>query len=157
MPKKILIFLGIIFLMNSSIAYDCKLEGCPLDYRCMSNGECTPLLVKQYCEDHGKPFYVYNVALIARNCNDILDENEQRLCTQCKGDYELRKNASDIENIIYGITAGLAILMLGWYGIGLITARNPDERDNAKRAVLYVVFAVVVIAVATKFVEYLLL
>ncbi|MEM4347060.1 MAG: pilin [Candidatus Altiarchaeota archaeon] len=155
--NKFMALLGIFFILNFSTGYDCKLEGCPPDYRCMANGECTPLKVKEYCEDHGKPPYIYNDALLLRNCSDILNENEQKLCMQCKGDYELRKNVSDIENIVYGITAGIAILFLVVNAIRLITSYDPESRENSKKAIIYVIIAVIIIAIATKFIEYLLM
>ena len=147
----------VLFFQNIvSGYYDCKVDGCPTGYRCIANGECTTLSVREYCEDHGKPFYFYEDSLLERNCSDILNEMEERLCLQCKGDYELRKNVNDVENIIYGITAGVAVLMLVLNGIKLIIAKDPEERANSKRTMLYVLHAILIITIATKFVEYLI-
>jgi hypothetical protein len=153
------ILLLILMSMMSSIivnAYDCKVVGCPHEYRCMANGECTPLSVKEYCEDHGKPLYIYDASLFSRNCSDIINEKEEKLCKQCQGDYELQKTVSDIEAIIFGIAAGLAILMISVNGVRLITSKDAKERGNAKRGIAYVILALTVIVMATKFMEYLL-
>ena len=61
----------------------------------------------------------------------------------------------DIENIIFGIAAGLAILMIGLSGVRLMSSRDPEERENAKKGIIYVVLALIVIVVTTKLVEYL--
>lgn len=145
-----------IFLINLVSGYDCKISGCPLDYRCMANGECTPLTVKAYCEDHGKPFYIYADELLSRNCSKILNPEEEKLCIQCRGDYELRKTVSDIETIIFGIAAGIAILLLSINAVKLITSDDLKGRENAKKAIMYVILGLILIISATKFIEYLL-
>ena len=156
MNKKLFLTIGIIFLMPFALGYDCKIDGCPGNFNCMANGECTPLTVKEYCEDHGKPFYIYNDLLLVRNCSEILNLKEEKLCLQCQADYELRKNVGDIENIVFGIAAGLAILMISLSGIKLMTSRDPEERENAKKGIIYVILALIIIVIATKLVEYLL-
>jgi hypothetical protein len=156
--KKSKLLVAVLFFLVTAVAgYDCKIEGCPGDFRCMANGECNPLMVKEYCEGHGKPPYIYENSLLERNCSDILNLKEEKLCMQCKSDYGLRKNVEDIENIIFGVAAGLAILMMSRGGIKLVTSQGYRERENAKRRIIYVILALIVIVTTTKFVEYLLL
>ncbi len=157
MKKKVIFLLGIIFLIPLVLGYDCKIEGCPSDFRCMANGECTPLLVEEYCEDHGKPSYLYDDFLLARNCTQLMNLKEERLCLQCQADYGLKKSVSDIENIIFGIAAGLAILMISLNGIKLMGSQDAGERENAKKGIIYIIFALIVIVTITKLVEYLLM
>jgi len=130
---------------------DCRIDGCPSGYRCMANGECTSLSIQGYCKEHG---YEYNDELLKRECKTpVMPPREQDLCEECKSDYELKKSSGDIKNIIYGISAGIAILMLVISGVKLLTSIDPLSRENAKRSIMYVIMALIVIIVATNFVD----
>lgn len=130
---------------------DCRIDGCPSGYRCMANGECTSLSIQDYCKEHG---YEYNDELLKRECKTpVMPHREQALCEECKSDYELKKSSGDIKNIIYGISAGIAILMLVISGVKLLTSIDPLSRENAKRSIMYVIMALIVIIVATNFVD----
>jgi len=162
---------------------DCMVKGCKFSYRCMADGECvhftTP--VQQYCnkayKEHGLFYDLKDLSAcqkvagvckeIDKKCSAIPDnktdekqrKNEcltlQRMCIQCQGDCELQRSISGIENIIYGIAAGLAIIMFVINGLRLATSDDAVTRNNAKQSIIYVVIGLAVIAVAVKAVEYL--
>lgn len=154
--NKILIILFLLISIVVVGADDCRITGCPPDYRCIANGECTPLSIKNYCETHGIPLYIYNDSLLTRNCTEELILEEQKLCQQCQGDYELRKTVQDVENIIYSTGIGIAGLMLIINAIFLMTSEDIAARNNAKKAILYVVVGLIILVIAVKFAEYLI-
>lgn len=156
MDKNFVIILILILPIWVVDADDCRIIGCPPDYRCIANGECTTLSVREYCETHGIPLYIYNDSLLTRNCTKELILEEQKLCQQCQGDYELRKTVWDVENIIYSTAGGIAALMLIINGIFLMISEDIQTRDNAKKAILYVIIGLIIIIIAVKFVEYLI-
>ncbi|MEA3254714.1 MAG: PKD domain-containing protein [Candidatus Altiarchaeota archaeon] len=125
---------------------DCRFDQCPSGYRCMANGECSSLSVEEYCRDRN---YAYIPDLLSRDCDDpILPPLEQGLCKECQSDYELNKTTGDIQTIIYGIAAGIAILMLTISGMSLLTSDDAVTRGNAKKSIGYIILGVVVIVSA---------
>jgi len=152
--RKLLLALLIISIIGTAEA-GCKETGCPAGWRCMANGDCTTLSVKEYCESQGVPPYTYNDALLVRDCSNELILEEQRLCQQCKGDYELKKNMDNIKGLIYAIAAGIATLLLIVNAITLWTSEDPNERENAKKAMFYVILALAIILIGVNLVAYL--
>ncbi len=163
-------------------ALRCKTMGCKFGYRCMADGECVhfSVSVQEYCntayKEHGlfydlsDPRACENVGKvcteIGKKCDRILNETTieskikeecialKQMCLQCQGDCELRKNVGDIEGIIYGIAAGIAILMLTINGIRLLTSEDSISRDNAKKSMVYVILSLLIIVIAVKFIGY---
>ena len=62
----------------------------------------------------------------------------------------------DINNILYGIAAGIAILLIAIHGIRWKTAGSPEGREDAKRGILNVIFGLAIIIVAAALVAWLL-
>lgn len=160
----------------------CKSTGCDLSYRCMADGECVHFTVpvQEYCSlaygEHGLSYdlsdpqaceKVEEVCLeIERKCDalskDSLGSSRaedcaalKSMCLQCSGDCELRRSFASIEGIVYGIAAGIAVLIMMISGITLASSEDSVARSNAKRSIVYVVIGLLVIVVAVKFVEYL--
>lgn len=145
----------LVLLIIGTVDANCKETGCPPKQICMGNGDCTTLSVREYCESHGVPLYTYNDALLTRDCSKELIVEEQRLCQQCKGEYGLNKSMENIKWIVYSIAAGIAVLILIANGITLMTSEDASERDNAKRAMLYVILGLSIILVGVNLVVYL--
>ena len=160
----------------------CKEKGCKFSYRCMADGECVhyTIPVQQYCNTAYRQYGMYydlkdlsacqNIASacneIDKKCaavnNDTADEAQRkrecltlgRMCLQCQGDCELQKSTSGIENVIYGVAAGLAIVVLIINSLRLASSDDSVTRNNAKKSIIYVVIGLAVIVVAVKAVEY---
>lgn len=62
----------------------------------------------------------------------------------------------DINTILYGITAGIAILMIVLYGIKWKIADNPEAREEAKRGILNVILGLAIIIIAANLVALIL-
>ncbi|MBN2251268.1 MAG: PKD domain-containing protein [Candidatus Altiarchaeota archaeon] len=130
---------------------DCRLEGCPKDYRCIANGECTTLSVEDYCAGHN---YVYAEELLSMECSDpLFPASENSLCRECRSDYELKKTTDDIKGMVYGIAAGLAALMLVINGVRLLTSEDAVGRENAKKSMVYITLGLLAIISAINFIE----
>lgn len=63
---------------------------------------------------------------------------------------------SDINTVLYGIAAGIAILMITIYGIRWKVADTPHAREDAKRGIMNVVVGLAVIIIAASIVELIL-
>lgn len=61
-----------------------------------------------------------------------------------------------IENQLITIGRPLAILMLIYMGVKWLIAEGPEDRDNARRGVIYVVIGIIMLIAAESFVQYLL-
>jgi len=161
----------------------CKSSGCKFSYRCMADGECVhyTVSVQEYCgtayRRHGLSYDLKNPAAcdqvgavckeIEKKCRSILEEtlsgeksrdeciSLQRMCLQCQGDCKLRKNVATVEQVIYGIAAGIAVLLTIVNGITLAASEDEVARGNAKKSIAYVVLSLAVIVTAVKVVEYL--
>ncbi len=59
----------------------------------------------------------------------------------------------DINYILYGIAAGIAILLIAIHGIKYKTTDNPDVRENAKRGIINVVIGLAIIIIAAALVS----
>ncbi|MEA3254200.1 MAG: pilin, partial [Candidatus Altiarchaeota archaeon] len=159
-----------------------KSKGCELGYKCMADGECIhfSVPVQEYCNtayrEHGlfynpsDPGACEKVGKVCSKIDDRCDALSNKtpiegkikdkcitlkhMCLQCQGDCKLRKNVGNIEGIIYGIAAGIAILMLTINGIRLLTSDDSTTRDNAKKSIIYVILSLLIIVIAVKFIEY---
>lgn len=163
-------------------AFECKIRGCEFGYRCMADGGCIHFLTstQSYCntayKEHGL-FYDLSDPEACERVGEVCREIDRRydslsneteieariknkclalknMCLQCQGDCKLRKTMGDIERIIYGIAAGLAILMLTINGIRLLTSEDSVTRGNAKKAIAYVILSLLTVVIAVKFIEY---
>jgi len=59
----------------------------------------------------------------------------------------------DINYILYGIAAGIAILLIVIHGVKYKTTDNPDVRENAKRGIINVVIGLAIIIIAAALVS----
>lgn len=150
------------FLLGSpALINHCKLCGCPPGQRCMADENCVQS-IQEYCESAygfsynlGSPDACEDPFLGKVRC-EKLDGIDKLMCFQCKGDCELQKTTGDIKAIIYGVVWGIAALMFVINGIRLITSDDLTARENAKRAMIYIILAMIVITIAVEFVEYIL-
>ncbi|MEM2919038.1 MAG: pilin [Candidatus Altiarchaeota archaeon] len=55
---------------------------------------------------------------------------------------------SDINTVLYGIAAGIAILMITFYGIKWKISESSQDREEAKRGILNVIFGLAIIIIA---------
>jgi hypothetical protein len=62
----------------------------------------------------------------------------------------------DINTILYGIVAGIAILLITLHGIRWKIAESPEAREEAKRGILNVIFGLVIVIIATALVHLIL-
>ncbi len=147
-----------------AICDDCKIKGCPTGQRCMGDSCCTALSVEEYCHSIG---FLYDITdpeacnILGEKCENLSDatdieEATKLLCRQCQGDCELKKFLKDVETAVYGIAAGLAILMLIVNGVYILTSQDPEVRDNAKKSIVYIIIALILIIIAVEFVKYVL-
>jgi len=61
---------------------------------------------------------------------------------------DILETVGGLNNLIYGIAAGLAALMITLHAIRFKTADNPTDREEAKRGIINVIFALILIIVA---------
>jgi hypothetical protein len=69
------------------------------------------------------------------------------LCSPA-GAQDLTATLSGIANLFYGIAAGVAALMLAFLALKWKTAEGPQDRESAKRGMVTVVIALVVVMLA---------
>ena len=62
----------------------------------------------------------------------------------------------EINTVLYGITAGIAILMITVYGIKWKLAESPEAKEEAKRGILNVIFGLAIIIIAASLVALIL-
>ena len=62
----------------------------------------------------------------------------------------------DLNNVLYGIAAGIAILLIAIHGIRWKIADSPEAKDDAKRGILNVIFGLAIIIIAAALVAWLL-
>ncbi|MEM2918204.1 MAG: pilin [Candidatus Altiarchaeota archaeon] len=148
----IILSMSLFSLSISTTFSDCKQYGCPPNERCMADGFCTPLSIKEYCEMNGFP-YVNSIEKI--NCNIEKPIERAKLCMQCSGDYKVKRVLSDAENILYIIAVGLSSIFLLINGIKFATSPDYEERENIKKAILYVLIGLIIVFLASKLVAYL--
>jgi len=174
---------GTVCSPANPVPMGCISGGCKFSYRCMADGECVhyTVSVQEYCSTayrrHGLNYDPKNAAScdavgavckeIDKKCGNIIEEtlagtkrrdeciSLQRMCLQCYGDCQLQKNIGTVEQVVYGIAAGIAILLTIINGITLATSEDEAARGNAKRSIAYVVLSLAVIVTAVKVVEYL--
>jgi hypothetical protein len=140
--RKGVFLLALLLLLSLVGGYNCKTEGCSPGERCMADGECSPLTVKEHCEGHG---FHYDDALLKINCQQKTPSEKKLLCQQCQGDYGYNKNIADIKGIIYSVAAGIAILLLVVNGYQLLISPDVGARENAKRAILFVILGLILL------------
>lgn len=61
---------------------------------------------------------------------------------------DILETVGGLNNLIYGIAAGLAALMITLHAIRWKTADNPNDREEAKRGIINVILALLLIMVA---------
>lgn len=172
-----------VCISSGTTLLDCKAKGCRFSYRCMADGECVHYTtsVQEYCNtayrEYGFFYELDDTAAcvkVGEVCKEVdkkcglintstLDGKERKreclilksMCLQCQGDCELRRNIASIENVVYGITAGIAVVLLVVYGLQLASSEDALTRNNAKKSMMYVVIGLAVIALAVKAVEYI--
>lgn len=62
----------------------------------------------------------------------------------------------DINTILYGIAAGIAILLITIHGIKWKLAESPEAREEAKRGILNVILGLAIIIIAANLVDLIL-
>ena len=92
-----------------------------------------------YCSDQGFTGDVHTACINA--CESICGLNE---------------TIYGITEIIYYIAGIIAAIMFVIYGYKLITSTTPEERDDAKRGIIYVILALILIAIAGSLVNLLI-
>ncbi len=60
-----------------------------------------------------------------------------------------------VNTVLYGIAAGIAALMITLHAIRWKTAENPSEREEAKKGIISVILAIVLIMIAATLVSLL--
>ena len=58
-----------------------------------------------------------------------------------------------INNLLYGIAAGIAILMITIHAIKWKTASSPADREEAKRGIINVILGLIIIIIAASLVS----
>ena len=61
---------------------------------------------------------------------------------------DILETVGGLNNLVYGIAAGLAALMITLHAIRFKTADNPNDREEAKRGIINVILALLLIIVA---------
>jgi heme O synthase-like polyprenyltransferase len=60
-----------------------------------------------------------------------------------------------INTLLYGIAAGIAALMITMHAVKWKTADNPNDREEAKRGIINVILALILIMIAATIVRLL--
>ncbi len=80
-------------------------------------------------------------------CATITDGNDGCL-EACKKACELRELVYSIRDLIYIAAAIVAAIMFIIHGLKLITSADPEDREDAKRSLFFVIFALIIIAIS---------
>ena len=71
------------------------------------------------------------------------------VCAACPAHAaDILETVGGLNNLVYGIAAGLAALMITLHAIRFKTADNPNDREEAKRGIINVILALLLIIVA---------
>mgnify|MGYP000318296525 CR=1 FL=1 len=96
-------------------------------------------------------------ACCADYCSQFADNDMKNSCINaCESICGLNNTIYGITEIIYYIAGIIAAIMFVIYGYKLITSTTPEERDDAKRGIMYVILALILIAVAGSLVNLLI-
>lgn len=68
---------------------------------------------------------------------------------------EIFDTIGGVNNILYGIAAGIATLMITMHAVKWKTADNPNDREEAKKGIMSVILAIILIIVAATLVTLL--
>lgn len=63
---------------------------------------------------------------------------------------------NDVNTMLYGIAAGVAILLIAIHGIKWKMASSPEGREDAKRGILNVILGLAIIIIAAALVSLIL-
>lgn len=74
----------------------------------------------------------------------------------CKSTCELKKTVNDIISAILVASGVVAAIMIVIHGIRILTAQDPHTRDEAKKGILFVIFALAIIGLAGALVNLLM-
>lgn len=96
-------------------------------------------------------------ACCADYCAQFADNDMKNSCINaCESICGLNNTIYGITEIIYYIAGIIAAIMFVIYGYKLITSTTPEERDDAKRGIMYVILALILIAIAGSLVNLLI-
>jgi hypothetical protein len=82
-------------------------------------------------------------------CQGIQDQAKSGCGESCKHTCEFKKLVKGIIDIIYAAAGIVAAIMFVIHGLRLISSQDPSERDEAKKAIFFVIFALVVIGLGS--------
>ncbi|MEM4347634.1 MAG: pilin, partial [Candidatus Altiarchaeota archaeon] len=74
----------------------------------------------------------------------------------CKSTCELKKMVNEIISAILVASGIVAAIMIVIHGIRILTAQDPSSRDEAKKGILFVIFALAIIGIAGALVNLLM-
>ncbi|MCK4491504.1 MAG: hypothetical protein KAU03_02695 [Candidatus Altiarchaeales archaeon] len=75
--------------------------------------------------------------------------------TSCESKCELNEMIYDLAEMIYYFVGIVAAIMFVINGFKFMTSTNPEDRDNAKQGFMYVILALIIIAIAGSLVNLL--
>ncbi len=70
------------------------------------------------------------------------------LAFSCLGWASFEESVGGVNNILYGIAAGIAVLVITLHVVRWKTAENPTDREEAKKGIFNVILGIIVIIVA---------
>jgi len=92
-------------------------------------------------------------------CNDIviLGVTDKRGCVEsCKSSCKIKESINNIKAIILYIALILAGIMFLVFAYKFITSANPEDRNEAKKGLLYVILALLIIGIADPLINVML-
>ncbi|MEM2918497.1 MAG: pilin [Candidatus Altiarchaeota archaeon] len=91
-------------------------------------------------------------------CNDIglIGGGLHGCLASCESTCELKKLVNEIISAILVASGIVAAIMIVIHGIRILTAQDPSSRDEAKKGILFVIFALAIIGIAGALVNLLM-
>ncbi len=77
-------------------------------------------------------------------CSSFTDPSKERCMNSCTGKCALNGVIGMVLNVA-GVVAAMILVICGYM---LMTSANPEDRENAKKGIMYVILALVVVAIA---------
>lgn len=80
--------------------------------------------------------------------SDSEDEYKDKCIESCKSKCDLKETINKIAEIIYYIAGIIVAIMFIINGYKFITSTTPEDRDDAKKGIIYIILALIIIIIA---------
>lgn len=86
-------------------------------------------------------------------CSSIGDKSKSGCLDSCQKTCEFNKMIKGITDLIYLVAGIVAAIMLIIHSLRLISSQDPESREDAKKAIFFVIFALIVVGLANTLVR----